>query len=418
MIFCIVLITIFLWVTLRGKEAWPFSAYPMFSQRRDISQVEVVRVALETQAGELIWWQPHFYRYPEAIGRNLKRLYALQQGIATSLELLAHQQKICADVIRLLHQEKGNLQHYRSILLIRRNLIKDVSQVAGKKLSFRTKYWQKFHSHLYMNMNFGNFFCPADHNGVRIFLILFCITTVVQFGIHCREQFRFFQSEPILVYGNLPRIFAWIQMPPLSNGQFILAGYCFGLGLLGATLGIAPQLFLLVAFVAYFFYFSQIMPLSYIQRKTNLIPIVILILFFAPGLAQPLAQPTPVWSLFLVKVSLVQIYFSAGLQKLRRSGWQWSDGCSLQAYLAEHYLWADTRLAWWLTQRLWLCRWLSRLTLIFELSVGLILVFPSLTFGFALSGILFHLGTGLTMRIHYLIYISPVYTIFIAEYLI
>ena len=170
-----------------------------------------------------------------------------------------------------------------------------------------------------------------------------------------------------------------------------------------------------MALIAYFFYFNPIMSLAYIQRKTNLIPLVLLILLLSPGLSQPLTQPTPIWPLWLVKAALAQIYLSAGVQKLRRSGWQWSDGNSLQAYLVEHYLWGDTPAAWWLAQRLWLCRWISRLTLIFEVSFGLILVFPALTPLYVVGGLLFHLATGLTMRIHYLIYLGPVYLVFLAE---
>ncbi len=55
--------------------------------------------------------------------------------------------------------------------------------------------------------------------------------------------------------------------------------------------------------------------------------------------------------------------------------------------------------------------------LFFELSFGLILFFPVLTPFYVVGGLLFHLGTGLTMRIHYLTYLGPVYLVFVAEYL-
>ena len=57
------------------------------------------------------------------------------------------------------------------------------------------------------------------------------------------------------------------------------------------------------------------------------------------------------------------------------------------------------------------------MTLIFEVSVVLILVFPALTPLYVVGGLLFHLATGLTMRIHYLIYLGPVYLVFMAEYI-
>ena len=262
-----------------------------------------------------------------------------------------------------------------------------------------------------------NPFLSGQYNGVRLFLLLYCLATALQFTLHAREQLHFWRTMPRRVYGNPPRLLGRVQLPALTEGQFLLAGGLFVAGLLGATVGILPQFFLLVALIAYFFYFNPIMPLAYIQRKTNLIPIVLLILLLSPGLSQPLAQPTPLWPLWLVKAALAQLYLSAGVQKLRRSGWQWSDGYSLQAYLVEHYLWADTPAAWWLAQRLWLCRWISRLTLIFEVSVVLILVFPALTPLYVVGGLLFHLATGLTMRIHYLIYLGPVYLVFMAEYI-
>jgi len=116
-----VVLGVLTWVTLRGVEAWPFSAYPMFSVRTTIHKVRVVRIALETETGERVWWRSAFYRYPEAIGLSLKKLYTSATS-STALSTLAQQQKVYAEVIRLLRQEEGNRHRYRALLVIRRTV--------------------------------------------------------------------------------------------------------------------------------------------------------------------------------------------------------------------------------------------------------------------------------------------------------
>lgn len=109
------------------------------------------------------------------------------------------------------------------------------------------------------------------------------------------------------------------------------------------------------------------------------------------------------------------MYLSSAWQKLRRGGLQWCNGSTLQAYLVEHYLWGDMLGALRLAQKPLLCRLLSMLVCTFELTFWLILVCPHLTYGYALSGIAFHVGTAQIMRIQYGTYLSPVYTVFTTE---
>jgi len=170
-----------------------------------------------------------------------------------------------------------------------------------------------------------------------------------------------------------------------------------------------------IALVCYFPYFSQIISISYVNRKTNLIPIVLMILLVSPSIAKPLSEPAPQWPIILIKICIVQMYLSAGIQKLRKCGLKWLNGSILQSYFLNHYLWGDMTGSSRLAQNLTLCRILSILVLVFELTFWGILFVPTLTYVYAIGGILFHLGTHITMRINYLKYLMPVYTVFIAD---
>jgi hypothetical protein len=203
----------------------------------------------------------------------------------------------------------------------------------------------------------------------------------------------------------------------LNSGQFILFGIILTASLVCAALSYSPRLFLAVALPSYFLYFNPIMSLAYVQRKTNLIPIVILVLLFAPGTGRPLTQETPVWPLWLIKIAVVQMYFSAAFQKLRHSGLRWCNGMSLRAYLMDHYLWGDSKLALELARLPAVCMALSSVILVFESTFFLILLWPQLTLIYVAVGIAFHVGILLAMRINYLKYLSPVYLVFLFDVL-
>ena len=258
-------------------------------------------------------------------------------------------------------------------------------------------------------------FTSTAVNHMRMFLILFCTALALQLLRHWRAQAAFFQTQPVHLYGPPPVLLGRWPMPALSEKQFLLAGGALLTGLLGALLGRATRFWLLLALLGALFYFSQILGLAWVQRKVSLLPLVLLVLLVAPGSDLALRDAAPAWPLWLIKLCLAQMYFSAGLEKLRHTGWAWADGTSLQAYLVEHHLWGDTPQALWLAQRLWLCRVLSVLTLAFELSFWLLLLWPMLRWLYAPAGLLFHLGTALTMRIHYLRYLGPVYLVFATD---
>lgn len=248
-----------------------------------------------------------------------------------------------------------------------------------------------------------------------MFLLLFCVTLAIQVILNFKTQLRYFNTDPTKIYGKPQKLFGKFQLPVLSRKTFISLGILFIISLLLAATNVFPRLFIIIALITYFPYFNSIMSLSFIQRKTNLLPFILFVLLFAPSITESLNQPAPTFPIILIKIAIAQMYFSAAIQKLLNSGLKWYDGRSLQAYLVEHYLWGDTKASLWLAQNQKLCVILSLLSLIFELTFWIIIFFPSLTYIYLAAGLSFHLGTLLTMRINYLKYLSPVYMVFVTD---
>lgn len=119
----IFVLALLLWATVRGKDAWPFSHYPMFSRLTDVSEVEVFRVALETITGEIIWWRSEFYRYPEFVGRILKRLHYMEsEGGKVALFASLERQRYLAAVLSLIESEEGRVEPYTAFHIVRRTI--------------------------------------------------------------------------------------------------------------------------------------------------------------------------------------------------------------------------------------------------------------------------------------------------------
>ena len=120
-LFVVVILGIQLFVTISGKDAWPFSSYKMFSAPLDLDQLAVFRVALELQDGELVWWRSRFYRYPEQVGKQISRLYRLQNDSPKTRVVVALEtQKVLIEVARLIRQEEGGLDDYQAFHIIER----------------------------------------------------------------------------------------------------------------------------------------------------------------------------------------------------------------------------------------------------------------------------------------------------------
>jgi hypothetical protein len=263
---------------------------------------------------------------------------------------------------------------------------------------------------------FLDIFKSAAPNHVLMYTKLFCTTLAIQLLINFGPQLRYFKTQPTRIYGRPVKLFRKFQLPALSENQFILSGIVLILCLLFAAFGVFTREFLIIALLCYFLYFNSIISLAYIQRKTNLLPLVLLVLIVSPALTQALDKPATAWEIVLIKIAIAQMYFSAGFQKIRQSGLSFCDGRSLQAYLLENFLWSDRKIGFLLAQKQWLCAGLSVLTLLFELTFGVIIFLPQLTFVYLAIALFFHIGTLLTMRINYLKYLAPVYMVFFTDF--
>jgi hypothetical protein len=253
----------------------------------------------------------------------------------------------------------------------------------------------------------------TEYNHIRLFMMLYCTALGIQMLLNFRAQLRFFATQPSDVRAT--RILGKVPLPKLSVQAFTVVGLCLCVSLFLASSGFQPRFFLSLSLIGYFLYFGQIRNLAYIRRKTNILPFVLLILVVSPALSDALNHATPIWPIFLIKGVTASVYFSSGYQKLRNTGWRWANGKPLQVYLLDHYLWGDMKVALILAERLWLCRLLSIITLSFELTFWMILLFPGLTYLYVVVGIGFHIMTELAMRIQYLKYFGLVYLVFTTD---
>lgn len=125
MIFYIIFIlitSILVYVTIAGKDAFPFSHYPMFSGAHSLENAKVFRLALEKQDGEIVWWNSEFYRYPEFVGRQLKRIYQTtgEDKISNAFVLL-ERQKLLIEVLRIIAIQEGTLKNYKALHIVERS---------------------------------------------------------------------------------------------------------------------------------------------------------------------------------------------------------------------------------------------------------------------------------------------------------
>jgi hypothetical protein len=82
-------------VAMRGRDAWPFSGYPMFSRPVRAEQIRIYRIRLEYPDGDARWWRPHYYKLQQTFGLDFRR--------AMSLPL--------ADRIERLHNLRLRIEH-------------------------------------------------------------------------------------------------------------------------------------------------------------------------------------------------------------------------------------------------------------------------------------------------------------------
>lgn len=155
-------------------------------------------------------------------------------------------------------------------------------------------------------------------------------------------------------------------------------------------------------------YLRNVRDHPWLRRKANHIPVTLILLGAALG-----AHPSGGRLIMLpFQLLTVQAYFSAGLQKLRRSGLRWADGETLQTHLWEHWLWSRCKESARLAATPALCALLSGLTLAWELTFPICLFSWKLAVVYLVGGYLFHLAVHRLLGINYIRYFGLTYLSF------
>lgn len=208
------------------------------------------------------------------------------------------------------------------------------------------------------------------------------------------------------------RVMGQFRVPRWNGPGFTVTGIFFVIALAGAAGNWWSTMWLVLSVPCYFLYFGQIIIGSEILKKSHSVPLILGILAMAPWLEPHRFVPAANVPLLLIKLVLVQSMVSAGMWKLKNYGWSWADGKALRKHLIKHHLWGDIPLAEYLAQNLIVCRILSCLVLLMELSFFLVLVSPVLGQLYSVLAVGFHIGTAFSMRIHYWKYLGPAYLVF------
>eukprot|EP00967_Tisochrysis_lutea_P139720 scaffold254183_cov21-Tisochrysis_lutea.AAC.1 len=195
------------------------------------------------------------------------------------------------------------------------------------------------------------------------------------------------------------RLYGIFTPPILSPLQLRVVGWAFTASLVGACTPLAPRVFLFVAFLLYFFYFTQLYAEATVSGHNSiLMPAVLLLLSCAPSLDHEV-QSSSVWPLQLIRIYLASGYFSSGMAKLLcsfRFGRFWGRGSTLQQYFLEAMFsrpseYALTRrVQWFLIKRPWLLAPMATGALLFELSFVVAPFFGQIAPLFCVGGIAFH----------------------------
>lgn len=119
-----------------------------------------------------------------------------------------------------------------------------------------------------------------------------------------------------------------------------------------------------------------------------------------PRLSEADARPLIRWPLRVIQWVLVLIYLSAGISKLLHGGLDWLNGHTMAYFLSEDGIqWYDGRgIGMWLTQYPSILSLLSVVTLAFELTFVLAVLFPRLAWVYVVGGTAIHTGIYIMQR--------------------
>jgi hypothetical protein len=250
-------------------------------------------------------------------------------------------------------------------------------------------------------------------NCVRLFVALYCGTIALIVALRHVDQLRYVKmrssSEPTA------KIAGWWSVPRVTVTSFnLVAAALVGcLALAAGASGPISRCALFLSAILYFLYFGQILGVSYVHRKSNLIPQVLLILALAPGATSDLNSHAERWPLILIQALVAQVYLSSSYCKLRNMGLAWARGYQLQGVLLLHHMYYDLPLSATLAESLLFCKLLSGAVVVLESTFWMPLLVPQSALVYAGCGLLFHIATLILMRIDYLTYHCPVYLVFV-----
>ena len=245
---------------------------------------------------------------------------------------------------------------------------------------------------------------------LALFRSCYCLS--LAFAVACKhsEQRRYLA----LVHSVEPTVSLigiW-RMPRLSVREFNAAGFALTVALIGVSAGMQVRILALAAIALYFLYFSQIVSLAYVARKTSLVPKILLLLLVS-GTVHYGSVDDEGWTLWFIQALVTQVYLSAGVNKVRRSGLAWMSGRQLQGALLFEDMYHDLPYSRAIARHRNVCALLACLILSHQLTFWCVLVFPSLAIPYATVGIAFHLASLPLLRINYMLYQGPAYFAFV-----
>ncbi|MFM7022566.1 MAG: hypothetical protein ACKOXB_06270 [Flavobacteriales bacterium] len=125
-IFFVVMCALLLLATFLERDFFPFSNYPMFSRPAKAENITILRIKLEKENGEINWWQPEFFRYPEKINQTFNEIQKLKKNSGNNILVQHEENKIIAEILRLIKEEEGSV-NYKALHLIERKIQKNIS---------------------------------------------------------------------------------------------------------------------------------------------------------------------------------------------------------------------------------------------------------------------------------------------------
>jgi hypothetical protein len=128
-IFFFIICAILIWVTLRKKEIYPFSYYPMYSSPHLLGEINVFRIALKKD-DIMVWWESEFYRYPEYAGRKLKQLWAARNNAGEKdVFLQLERDRLLILVLQIMQKEKVDIGRYDALCIVERRINGDLEPI-------------------------------------------------------------------------------------------------------------------------------------------------------------------------------------------------------------------------------------------------------------------------------------------------